>query len=202
MEARSITYSEVFRLPRFIPLRSQRNPLKEKYFCQVTCQTPRPLTATTHSKSVWTANLFVSVLVVPCYALFLWVLQSSHGSQVRKTTMPTSFTHLFHVPARSPVWWQTVFSLSASPNQFKPSFQFCHVTAQWTTPLMVSPKLTPTWLYWSLQCYKETLGTLWNPDIGSVKDMGEKVRQYWTTQLNAGFVIVSLRLNPQWIQWI
>lgn len=36
MEALSITYSEGFRLPRSITLRSQRNPLKEKYFCQVT----------------------------------------------------------------------------------------------------------------------------------------------------------------------
>lgn len=51
------------------------------------------------------------------------------------------------------------------------------------------------------------LGTLWNPDIGSVKDMGEKVRQYWTKQLNAGFFIVGLRLNPDCrcrmsIQWV
>lgn len=36
-------------------------------FCQVTCPTPHPSTATTHSKSVWTASLFFSVLVVPCY---------------------------------------------------------------------------------------------------------------------------------------
>lgn len=38
----------------------------------------------------------------------------------------------------------SVLPVCLCSNQFKPSFQFCHVTAQWTTPLMVSPELTPT----------------------------------------------------------
>lgn len=93
-------------------------------------QNPHPSTASTHSKSVLTASLFLSVLVVPCYALLLWVLQSSHGSQVRKqqcqclsfTLVTCQHTHLHNR--------QTVFSLSVSTKQIKTRFQLCHLTAR------------------------------------------------------------------------
>lgn len=141
------------------------------------------------------------------------MLQSSHGSQVRKTTMPMSFLYLFHVPAHSPIWWQTVFSLSVSPNQIKPSFsnsvisqlsgqhylQFhpgCHLQ-DCTVSYSVTRELSSV--------TDQASGTLWNPVTGSVKDVGEKSKAILNIALERE--VLHLRFeaesqHPQLIQWV
>lgn len=86
----------------------------ENCFCQVTCPAQHPSTATTHSKSVWTASLFFSVLVVPCYFGCFNPAMAARSANNNANV----FLYVFHVPAHSPTRWrhQTVFSLFSIPS--------------------------------------------------------------------------------------
>lgn len=178
----------------------------ENCFCQITCPSPHPATATTHSKSVWTASLFFSVLVVPCYFGCFNPAMAARSANNNANV----FLYLFHVPAHSPRWWQhqTIFPLSVSPNQIKPSSQFCQLTPQSLFSLTASSQLSSTGLYCFLVTVlqlnftvwqNQAMSTAWNTVIGSVKDIEEKVRQYRTSSVLERRVP---HLYYVWVSWI
>lgn len=79
-------------------------------------------------------------------------------------------------------------------NQIKPGSQFCELTPPLTVlfSLTVSSKMSSQ----GLRCFlimvlhldftvwqNQVMGIVWNPVIGYVKDIGEKVRQCWTSSV-------------------
>lgn len=132
--------------------------------CQVTCPTLHLSTATTHSKSVWTASLFFSVLVVPCYFGCFNPAMAARSANNNASV----FLYLFHVPAHSPRWQhQTIFPCLSPQNQIKPSSQFCQLSPQSTIllSLSASSKLSST----GLHCYLITVSwlnfTVWQNQV-------------------------------------
>lgn len=70
-------------------------------------------------------------LVTPCYFGCFTPATAARSANNNANV----FLYSFHVPAHSLIRWQTVFPQSVSPSQIKPSFRFCHLTAQSTTLL-------------------------------------------------------------------
>lgn len=107
----------------------------ENCFCQVTCPTLHPSMATTHSKSIWTACLFFSVLVVPCYFGCFNPAMAARSANNDANV----FLYSFHVPAHSPRWQhQTIFPCLSPQNQIKPSFSILSAyTSRWPCYLVL-----------------------------------------------------------------
>lgn len=206
MEAASILYCVVFPADTLCTINKviQEISPTENCFCQVTCPTPHPSTATTHSKSVWTVSLFFSVLVVPCHNGCFNPAMAARSANNNANV----FLYVFHVPAHSPIRWQhqTVFFLSCLPKitssqvlnsvsqqryivlHFHPS---CHL--QDCTVFLIRV-LKLTFAAWQNQ----GVGALWNPVIGSVKDIGEKGNTEHRPYLNVGsFIFITF-----WVSWI
>lgn len=183
------------------------------YFCQVTCQTPHPSTATTHSKSVWTASLFFSVLVVPCYALLLlgasiqpWQPGPQNNNANVFSLLVSCASTLTNMMANSilPVCLSKsdqakVFNSVISQLSGQHYLQFhpgCHLQ-DCTVSYSVTRELSSV--------TDQASGTPWNPVIGSVKDIGEKSKAILNIALERE--VLHLRFeaesqHPQLIQWV
>lgn len=150
--------------------RSQRNPLFLSGF--------KPPSFNWHNAQECLSSKLV--LLSPCCALLLWVLQSSHGSQARK--QQCQCVSLL-VPCASPL-----IEMVTTPNNILPvclskpnQAKFSILSPHLTTPfnLTISFKLTSTVALFPRYSVT-TNNRVKEPSGAYVKDMGGEVRQYWT----------------------
>lgn len=147
----------------------------ENSSCQVICPTLHPLT---HSKSVWTASLFFSVLVVPCYFGCFNPAMAARSAN-NNANVFLYFRFMCQHTHQDDNTKQYSRCLSPrKPDQAKISI----LSAQLTTlfSLTISSKLSFTgphcYLVTVLQLnftvwQNQVMGTVWNPITGSFKNV-------------------------------